>query len=71
MKYVGLTNDPEIVKNMEGNPCDWWQRNFSDESEAYRWFKTLLKIQGYKEMPKNKDGWKYGYTFSISFQSES
>lgn len=63
MKYVGLTNNPEVIKRKLGQPMDWWQRVFASELEANKWLKVLIKMYGYKEVNDQK-GWKYGYTFS-------
>jgi hypothetical protein len=63
MKYVGLTNNPEVIKRKLGQPMDWWQRVFASELEANKWLKVLIKMYGYKEVDDQK-GWKYGYTFS-------
>jgi hypothetical protein len=63
MKYVGLTNNPDVIKRKLGQPMDWWQRVFASEIEANKWLKVLIKMYGYKEVNDAK-GWKYGYTFS-------
>jgi hypothetical protein len=63
MKYVGLTNNPDVIKRQQGQPMDWWQRVFASEFEANKWLKVLIKMYGYKEIDSQK-GWKYGYTFS-------
>ena len=65
MKYVGLTNDPERRKEEHGNPSDWWTRTFSTETGAREWEKKMLEKPGYKGGPGG-DGWKYGYTYTIS-----
>lgn len=63
MKYVGLTNNPDVIKRKHGQPMDWWQKVFASELEANKWLKVLIKIYGYKETDDQK-GWKYGYTFT-------
>jgi len=70
MKFVGLTDNPEEIKQKYGNPLDWWQRSFIDETEAYMWFRSLLKIYGYKES-FTKDGWMFGFTFTPNGKLES
>jgi len=65
MKYVGLTDDPQQRKQEHGNPSDWSQRSFSYESEARAWEKSMLAQPGYKGGPGG-EGWKYGYTYTIT-----
>lgn len=67
MKYVGLTNNPEEIKKMHGNPNDWWIRIFTDEYEARKWMRVLVKNYGYK-FAGNNDGWQYGFTFTPEHQ---
>lgn len=65
MKYVGLTDNPSRRKAEHGNPSDWWQRSFSKESEARVWEKLMIAKPGYKG-GTGGDGWKYGYTYTIT-----
>ncbi len=65
MKYVGLTDDPRQRKQEHGNPSDWSQRSFSSESEARAWEKSMLAQPGYKGGPGG-EGWRYGYTYTIT-----
>ena len=65
MKYVGLTDDPSGRKDDHSNPEDWWQRSFLTEKEARDWEKTMLAKPGYKGGPGG-EGWKYGYTYTIT-----
>ena len=53
MKYVGLTDNPSR------------QRSFTTESEARSWEKEMLAKPGYKG-GTGGDGWKYGYTYTIT-----
>lgn len=64
MKYVGLTDDPKKRREEHGNPVDWQQRSFSTESEARAWEKAML-ASGYKGGPGG-EGWRYGYTYTIT-----
>ena len=65
MKYVGLTDDPDTRKQAHGNPSDWWQRSFSSESEARYWEEQMLAKPDYKG-DVGGEGWKYGYTYTIT-----
>jgi len=65
MKYVGLTDDPSRRKREHGNPSDWWQRSFITESIARKWEKEMLARAGYTG-GTGGDGWKYGYTYTIT-----
>ena len=65
MKYVGLTDDPAERKIAHGSPSDWWQRSFSTEREARQWEKEMLAKVGYKGGPGG-EGWRYGYTYTIT-----
>ena len=65
MKYAGLTDDPETRKKAHGNPSDWWQRSFATEKEARQWEKEMLAKPGYKG-GSSGEGWKYGYTYTIT-----
>lgn len=65
MKYVGLTDGPQQRKQDHGNPYDWSQRSFSSENEARAWEKSMLAQPGYKGGPGG-EGWKYGYTYTIT-----
>ena len=64
MKYAGLTDNPTRRKGEHGNPSDWSQRSFTKESEARDWERRMLAA-GYKGGPGG-DGWKYGYTYTIT-----
>ncbi len=65
MKYVGLTDTPEVRKAQHGNPPDWTQRKFETEKAARAWEKELLAKEGYKG-GTGGEGWKYGYTYTIT-----
>ena len=65
MKYVGLTDSPEIRKQQHGNPSDWWQRVFRTENEARAWEKAMLNRVGYTGGTGGA-GWRYGYTYTIT-----
>ena len=65
MKYVGLTDNPSRRRIEHGNPSDWWQRSFSTEREARNWEKEMLAKPGYTG-GTGGDGWKYGYTYTIT-----
>ena len=65
MKYVGLTDDPEIRKQQHGNPTDWYVKSFNNEKEARDWEKNLIAKTGYTGGPGGK-GWRYGYIYSIN-----
>ncbi len=65
MKYVGLTDTPQQRREQHGNPADWQQRLFSRESEARTWEKTMLVQPGYTG-GSGGEGWKYGYTYTIT-----
>ncbi len=65
MKYVGLTDNPDQRRQEHGNPADWQQRSFSSESEARAWEKGMLSLPGYKG-GSGGEGWKYGYTYTIT-----
>ena len=65
MKYVGLTDDTERRKQEHGNPSDWYERSFSSEEEAREWEKMMLEKIGY-EGGTGGEGWKYGYTYTIT-----
>lgn len=65
MKYVGLTDDAIFRKEDHGNPKDWQEFSFSSESEARKWEKEMLAKPGYLS-GANNDGWRYGYTYTIS-----
>jgi hypothetical protein len=65
MKYVGLTDNPDVRKQQHGNPVDWWFRHFSTEKEARDWEKEMIDKTGYKGGPGGA-GWKYGYTYTIT-----
>ena len=64
MRYAGLTDEPERRKQEHGSPSDWWQCRFSTEEEARQWEKGMLD-KGYEGGPGGQ-GWKYGYTYSIT-----
>ena len=69
MKYVGLTDDPESRKEAHGNPSDWWQRSFSTETEARQWEKDMLARPGYTG-GTGGEGWRYGYTYTITSSTQ-
>ncbi len=65
MKYVGLTDDPARRRQEHGNPTDWQQQSFSTETEARDWERRMLAQPGYTGGPGG-DGWRYGYTYTIT-----
>lgn len=65
MKYAGLTDDPQARKAAHGNPSDWEQRRFTTEQEARQWEKATLSAPGYTG-GTGGEGWRYGYTYTIS-----
>ena len=65
MKYAGLTDDLKGRKEAHGNPADWWYTSFSSESVARNWEKAMLAKTGYKG-GTGGEGWKYGYTYTIT-----
>ena len=65
MKYVGLTDNPSRRKAEHGNPPDWWQCSFKTEHEARKWEKEMLAKPGHTG-GTGGDGWRYGYTYTIS-----
>jgi hypothetical protein len=69
VKYVGLTDDPKTRKEQHGNPKDWYQRKFSSEEEARKWEKEMLAKSGYTG-GKGGRGWKYGYTYTITWSTK-
>jgi|WetSurMetagenome_2_1015567.scaffolds.fasta_scaffold93004_2 hypothetical protein len=62
MKFVGLTNNPDEIKKKHNDPEDWWQRSFTNKTEAKKWMHILVKNYGYKEITDD-EGWKYGFTY--------
>jgi hypothetical protein len=67
MKCVGLTNNPDEIKKLLGNPEDWWIRVFNSEVEARKWVAVLVRNYEYKNASAG-DGWKYGFTFTPQHQ---
>jgi hypothetical protein len=65
VKYVGLTDKPDVRKTQHGNPPDWWQKKFETEKEARAWEKEMLDKPGYTG-GTGGEGWKYGYTYTIT-----
>jgi len=65
--YVGLTDDPVRRKREHGNPDDWWQCSFASESEARAW-EVMMLTAGYQGGPGGQ-GWRYGYTYTITTQT--
>jgi hypothetical protein len=64
MKYAGLTDDPDKRRAEHGYPIDWNCHQFEYEHEARSWEKMMLDI-GYQG-GTGGDGWKYGYTYTIT-----
>lgn len=63
--YVGLTDDPQQRQQQHGNPGDWkTQGPFQNEPQARTWEKDALD-KGYRGGPGGQ-GWKYGYTCTIT-----
>jgi hypothetical protein len=65
MKYVGLTDDPDRRRQEHDNPSDWYQRRFSNEDEARRWEQEMLSKPDYTG-GTGGEGWRYGYTYTIT-----
>ena len=65
MKYVGLTDNLSRRKAEHGNPSDWWQCSFKTEPGARKWEKEMLAKPGHTG-GTGGDGWRYGYTYTIS-----
>jgi hypothetical protein len=63
-KYVGLTDDPARRRAEHGYPADWRQRQFTTEPEARNWEQQMLaaSYQG----GCGGQGWRYGYTYTIT-----
>ncbi|MBU1863085.1 MAG: hypothetical protein KKH94_05445 [Candidatus Omnitrophica bacterium] len=61
-RVVGLTDNPDQMKQVCGNPKDWQQCVFSTEEDAEAWLKRMLE-QTNCTPGKEKKGWKYGYTY--------
>jgi hypothetical protein len=64
MKHAGLTDDPKARREAHGNPIDWNEHQFENEEEARAWEKIML-ASGYNGGTA-RDGWRYGYTFTIT-----
>ncbi len=64
MKYAGLTDDPDQKKLMHGKPIDWNEHCFDNETQARDWQKLMMDC-GYKG-GSGVDGWRYGYTYTIT-----
>ncbi len=69
MKYVGLTDDPETRKVAHGNPLDWWHYRFNSEQKARQWEKNLIASPGYTG-GAGGEGWRYGYTYTITSKTK-
>ncbi len=67
MKYAGLTDNPARRRQEHGNPSDWWQRTFTTENEARTWESNML-AQGCQG-GTGGEGWRYGYTYTITSQT--
>ena len=65
MKYVGLTDDPARRRQEHANPRDWQQQFFSAEMQARLWESSLLVQPGHKG-GIGGEGWRYGYTYTIT-----
>ena len=65
MKYVGLTDDPDTRRSQDGDPSDRRQRSFSTEKEARAWEKKMMAKPGYTG-GSGGEGWRYGYTYTIT-----
>ena len=64
-RYVGLTDDPNRRKTEHGNPSDFKVvKRFTSETEARKWEKGML-AKGY-EGGTGGEGWRYGYTYTIT-----
>jgi len=61
----GLTDHPEQRQEALGNPADWRQRAFVNETKARRWEREMLAKPDYTNVSEG-NGWQYGYTYSKS-----
>lgn len=68
MKYVGLTNDPDTRRKQHGDPQEWSQECFNNETEARVWEKSMFDKPEYKGDSSEKE-WKYGYIYTITKNS--
>ena len=63
--YVGLTDDPEQRRQQHGSPTDWKTYGpFQNEPQARVWEKNAL-TKGFRGGPGG-EGWRYGYTYTIT-----
>lgn len=63
-RIVGLTDNPDQMKQVCGNPKDWQQCVFSSKEDAEAWKERMLS-QTNCTAGKDKKGWKYGYTYLV------
>lgn len=65
MKYAGLTDDPTRRRQEHANPTDWEQQSFSSETQAREWERRMVAQPGYRG-GTGGEGWRYGYTYTIT-----
>jgi hypothetical protein len=68
MKYAGLTDDLARRRQEHGDPPDWrYECTFATEIEARAWERKML-AEGY-EGRGGGEGWRFGYTYTITPQT--
>jgi len=68
-KVVGITNSPMMTKTSHGSPADWWQLLFDKEEKAREWKERMAAKEEF--VPgTDTGGWKYGYTYTITADSD-
>ncbi len=70
MTYVGLTDDPKTRKAAHGNPSTWKiVKTFTSEKVARIWEKAQAARMGYTG-GGGGEGWKNGYTYTITISTK-
>lgn len=70
MNCFGLTDHPERRKQELGNPADWRQRVFVNETKARQWEREMLAKPDQTSV-SDGNGWMYGYTYTGSPEAAS
>jgi len=65
MKYAGLTDYPKQREREHGNPDDFLVVEKFDTERKARLWEALMLRSGYKG-GTGGEGWKYGYTYTIT-----